>query len=491
MRTWVQAARSAASRGAAFATAGASALALYSTPQAECSAQPSRVQSGETARHKVVVIGGGPAGLSVAAQVMRKIGASEADVAIIEPSEFHYYRPGWTLAAGGITPVEKSRRTMGSVIPRGAKWIQAGAGSFDPDKRVVELDGGGRVQYDILVVATGMHLDLKPIKGLREALDDPKSGVVTIWSFDQARKVWDAVHDLRSGVAIFTQPRESRGCGGAPQKIMWLAEDWWRTKSLVRSQVEVEFVTGRDKLFPIQKYADALADIGAERGVQMTYNTELVEVDSKQRMATFLLPSGTRVRRHYDLLHVTPHMGPPPAVRDSKLAHPENGFVDVDQYTLEHVRYPCVFALGDCANLPTSKTAAAITAQAPVVVHNILCAMGKRGFAEEGIDKNSFAQFEPGRRGKALGYAQYDGYSSSPILTKRGGLILAEFKYGGSTKETFPFWFDQAKEVSVFYQLQTGFFPWAYWNLMLTGRWYGPRGVFEPRLKFIDTWLMP
>jgi len=373
--SWLRAVKGVASRGAAVVAAGASAFALAS-PVADCRSKPAPyLGPGDKERHRVVVIGAGPAGLSVAAQIMRKMGKEKADVVIVDPGDYHYYKPGWTLSGGGIVPVDKSRRPMESVMPKDAQWIKQGACAFDPDRRLVILDGGGEVEYDFLVVAMGMHLDLKPVKGLREALDAGDQGVVTIWSYEDNGKVFEAVRNMREGVALFTQPRVSRGCGGAPQKIMWLAEDWWRTKSLVRDKVHVEFVTGRDKLFPIQKYADALAEIGAEREVSMTYDTELVELDGKRRLATFELPSGERVKRHYDLLHVTPHMGPPPAIRDSQFACKENGFMDVDMHTLEHVRYPGVFALGDCANLPTSKTAAAITAQAPVVVHNLLCSM--------------------------------------------------------------------------------------------------------------------
>mmetsp|Transcript_14850 Transcript_14850/g.34597 ORF Transcript_14850/g.34597 Transcript_14850/m.34597 type:complete len:280 (-) Transcript_14850:271-1110(-) len=276
------------------------------------------------------------------------------------------------------------------------------------------------------------------------------------------------------GVALFTQPRKGRGCGGAPQKIMWLADDYWRTKTLVRDNVEVEFVTGRDALFPVPKYAEALAEIGVERGVAVSYNLELVEIDGPNRIATFEDQHGKRSSRHYDFLHVTPHMGPPAVIANSPLADSKSGFVDVNQYTLQHPRFSNVFALGDSANVPTSRTIAAITAQAPVLVQNLIINLQEEGHPA------STSQL-----------ARYDGYTSSPILTKRGGLILAEFRYDGVVKETFPYFFDQSKEVSILYILQTGFFPWAYWNLMLTGRWYGPRGLFEPRIKFVDTWAMP
>ena len=249
-----RAARLATARLAAFAAGGASALAIYSpqsTPS-QCRAEPRTVQPKTSEKHKVVVLGGGSAGLSVAAQLMRKLGRTQADVCVIEPGDYHYYRPHFTLAGAGIVPLERSRRPMADVMPRGAHWVKASAAKLDPDHDRVILDNGGIVEYDYLVLATGMELDLARIKGLKEALAQG-DGVYTHWQYEHVPKVWDAIRELRSGVALFTQPRQSRGCGGAPQKIMWLAEDFWRTGSLVRDAVHVEFVTGRDSLFPIPK----------------------------------------------------------------------------------------------------------------------------------------------------------------------------------------------------------------------------------------------
>jgi len=121
-------------------------------------------------KHRVVVVGGGAAGLSVASQLKHKLGASIADVAIIEPSEHHYYQPSWTLTGGGIAPVEKSRREMGSVMPAGVTWIKDKAESFTPDKNAVIVSDGTRVEYDYLVVAPGIQVDLNSIKGLADTV---------------------------------------------------------------------------------------------------------------------------------------------------------------------------------------------------------------------------------------------------------------------------------------------------------------------------------
>lgn len=345
----------------------------------------------------------------------------------------------------------RSRREMSAVMPRGARWIKSAVERFEPDTNTLVLDNGATIHYEYLIVATGMKLRLDKIPGLEEALQGDH-GVATIWDHRYVTKAWEYIRTLglrdpelkNGGVALFTQPLLGRGCGGASQKIAWLAEDWWRTKTMVRPNLTVEFVSGRPALFPVPKYADALAEIAKERDVHVRCNTELVAVDGPNRIATFQDATGKRIERKYDFLHVTPRMCAPPVIEGSPLAD-STGYVDVDKHTLQHVRYANVFAIGDSANVPTSRTIAAITAQAPVLVHNLIVVMGEETASQ---------------------MARYDGYSSSPILTRRGGLILAEFKYGDgpgappAVKETFPYWFDQGKEVSVFYALQTGLFPW-------------------------------
>ncbi|TXT22338.1 MAG: hypothetical protein FD138_3511, partial [Planctomycetota bacterium] len=146
----------------------------------------------------------------------------------------------------------------------------------------------------------------------------------------------------------------------------------------------------------------------------------------------------------YDMLHVTPPMGPPKFIADSSLAD-SHGWVDVDPATLQHRRFPNVFGLGDCSNLPTSKTGAAIRKQAPILVRNLIAAM----------------------QGQPLS-ARYDGYTSCPVVTGYGSLVLAEFDYDHKPVETFPF--DQSKERWSMWLLKRYVLPVLYWHGMLKGR---------------------
>lgn len=205
-------------------------------------------------------------------------------------------------------------------------------------------------------------------------------------------------------------------------------------------------------MFAVPKYNAKLEQLRQERGVEGLFQHDLIAVDGNK--AIFSRPDGQEnVTKQFDLLHVVPKMGPHAFVRNSVIAN-EAGYIDVDQSSLRHTRFPNIWSAGDASSLPTSKTAAAITAQAPVLVQNLLQTM-------DGKEAN----------------AAYDGYTSCPLVTGYGEVLLAEFKYGGEPKETFS-WLgiDQAVPRRAFYHLKKDFFPWVYYKYMVKGTWGGPKG---------------
>lgn len=395
--------------------------------------------------HRVVVVGGGPAGLGVAARLLR---SGVTDVAILEPSEQHYYQPFWTFVGGGIVTREQSVRPMASVMPKGATWIKDAAAGFDPDQNRLTTTGGKTVSYDYLVVCPGLKIDWDKIVGLPDALG--KDGVCSNYGYDQAPITWQNIQQFKGGNAVFTFPPPPIKCAGAPQKIMYLAEDYFRKQGL-RDKSRVMFYCATPTIFSVPKYANALMEqVVKPRGIEVFFKHSLAEVRAASKEAVFRnADTGEEVVQPYDLLHVVPPMSAPDCVKNSPLANAA-GWVDVDKATTRHVRYPNVFSLGDASGLPTSKTAAAIRAQMPVLADNLLAVMNGGQPA-----------------------AAYDGYTSCPLITGYGKLILAEFDYDLNPKETFPF--DQGKERYSMYLLKRYAIPMIYWDGLLKGyRWPKP-----------------
>ena len=391
-------------------------------------------------RHQVLVIGGGTGGISVAARLCRAM--RNPDVAVLEPTDVHYYQPAWTLVGVLAFDKRKTARPMASVMPRKATWIRDAAASIDPDQRVVTTRGGDSIRYERLVVAAGLSLLWDRIPGLREGLG--RHGVCSNYSFDTVDFTRKAISEFQGGTAIFTHPSTPIKCGGAPQKIMYLADDYWRRKG-IRGKCRIVFVIANPKIFAVQKYADALMKVIERKGIEVRFRHDLVSLNADSGEATIRdLETGGDAVERFDMIHVTPPMGPPEFIAKSPIANAA-GWVEVDSATLRHVRHPEVFALGDCSSLPTSKTGAAIRKQAPVLVSNLLASL-------------------QGREGSAA----YDGYTSCPLVTGYGKLILAEFNYKNEPLETFPF--DQGKERASMYALKKWALPLLYWHGMLKGR---------------------
>jgi len=389
-----------------------------------------------------LIVGGGNAGISVAAQLLIK--DKSLDIAIIDPSDKHYYQPAWTLVGSGAFNIQDTERSESSVIPAGAKWIQEAVESFDPENNSLSTTAGHQYTYDYMVVAPGIQLDWASVKGLPEALGH--DGVSSNYSFQTAPYTFEMIKNLKKGKAIFHNPHTPVKCGGAPHKIMYMASDYWR-KNGVLNDIDIQYWSGAGKLFAVPKYEKTLLNV-AERGhVGLNFMQRLEEIDGPNKKAKFVAMAGDNQGEEtwvdYDIIHVTPPQSSPNFIKKSPLAN-AGGWVDVDKHTLQHPKFSNVFTLGDASGLPTSKTGAAIRKQAPVLVENLLAV-----------------------RGGATLNGNYTGYTSCPLVTGYGKLVLAEFDYDGNPMETFPF--DQSKERWSMYLLKRRVLPWLYWNKILAG----------------------
>ena len=395
-----------------------------------------------TARHHILIVGGGTAGISVAARLLRK---GHVDVAVIEPSSAHYYQPLWTLVGGGQAKASTTRRSEASVMPKGATWIKNAATAVDPENNTVTCSDGATYGYDVLVVCPGIQLDWNRTEGLQEALG--RDGVSSNYRFDLAPRTWDFIRDTRSGSAVFMMPSGPIKCAGAPQKIAYLASDYWR-KQGVLNDIDVHLVVPTPRLFGIPAIADSLDGIAADYGITVHTNAEVTSLDAAAHKVavTSVGEGGSDTMLSYDVLHAVPRQSAPDWIKASPLSTGDGGgYVDIDKHTMQHVRYPHVFSLGDAGSSPNSKTGAAIRKQAPVVVDNI----------------ESFL------RGQPLS-AVYHGYGSCPIVTSSHAMLLAEFDYDLNLTPSFPA-IDPTRPHRAYWYLKKYGLPFMYWNLMLKG----------------------
>jgi len=403
-------------------------------------------------KYKLVIVGGGTGGLAVASQVQKSV----QDVCIIEPQEKHYYQPGWTLVGGGIWKKSSTERDEGSLIPNGHTWVKDKVSSFQPDDNTVTLEDGKKIGYDFLVVSSGIQINWNKIKGLEETLG--KNGVCSNYSFDVVDKTWKFIQEFKGGRALFTQPNTPIKCGGAPQKIMYIAYDHWKRSG---KSADISFFTGMPGIFPSPHYGEILKGICKERGIDVNYKTNLIAVDGDKKEATFMdLDSNKERKEKFDMIHVVPPMSAPKYIADSPISN-EAGYVDVDKGTLQHNKYNNIFGLGDSSSLPTSKTAAAIASQAPIISEKLSAL----------IENRTATKIPP-----------YNGYTSCPIPTGIDKLLLAEFDYTLRPCETFGRLINQDLPRYDMFLMKTLGFPWMYWNGLVTGGWW--KGAMDMKQRF-------
>lgn len=415
-------------------------------------------------RYKVLVIGGGTAGITVAAQLLRK--QPGLKLGIIEPSDKHYYQPAWTLVGAGTFDFNDTEREEKDLIPKEATWIKESAEVIDPENNQVTISHGKQIVYDLLIVATGVQYNWSAIPGLSEGIGSQH--ITSNYDKKYTRYTWQALQEFQGGNALFTQPATPIKCGGAPQKIMYLAEHYFR-KQGKREGANIVFATPGSVIFGTQPFKDALEDIIKDRNIHTFFFHKLVEIRPDRKQAVYevtnpdhkpdpndavnqklgiIIEEDGRVVIPFEFLHTAPPQSAPDFVKNSPLSKESDpyGFVEVDKHNLQHVRYKNVFALGDVAGTPNAKTGAAVRKQAPVVVTHVL----------------NFLKLHQSSN------AEYNGYSSCPIVTGYGRMLLAEFDYDNNAAPSLPI--NTSKPRWDMWILKKYILPWFYWNKMLRGK---------------------
>lgn len=409
-------------------------------------------------KHTILVIGGGTAGIMTASQLLKN--DKNLDIAIIEPSDDHYYQPAWTLVGANEYDFDKTRRSMKSLIPSGVKWIKDYCHSFDPDNNSVTTRNGDIVKYDFLVVAPGLVMAPEMVDGLTESLD---KGMVCS-NYTDPKNTWRVLKEFKGGTALFTQPTTPIKCGGAPQKIMYLAEDYFN-KSGKRANIKVVFATAGTVIFGVKPIAKTLMEVVDRKDIHLRFGHRLVAVDGNKKIAWYemaphesyynekdikVLKEGNRIGIKYDMMHLAPPQAAPKFIRESSLVN-DAKWLSVDKGTMQHTKYKNIFGLGDVAGLPTAKTGAAIRKQVPIVVENIIRLKNHQQLSGE----------------------LYNGYSSCPLVTDIGKMVLAEFDYDNNftpdPKLKQLLISDSSKEHWRLWMLKKYMLPYLYWNKMMKG----------------------
>lgn len=410
------------------------------------------------AKGKIVIVGGGAAGISMASRLKRKL--SNPDITIIDPSDRQFYQPGFTLIAGGVYGADEVWKPQSECMPSGVKWVKDVVKLVHPTQNKVDTAKNGTIDYDFLVLCPGIQINWDKVEGItRETLG--MGNAHSIYDWVGAQRTWPAMREfgLKGGKGVFCDTYTKHKCGGAPKKISLLSWDNARKNNNI-DKIDMHYYTASKQLYDVPYFTTRLAEIYKERNIPVDTNCRIKAVDVHAKRAYFerveTLADGTKrttpFTEDYDFLHFMAPQSAPDFVRDSGLSWTEgnlaaDGWAMTNKETLVHMTYSNIICLGDCAGIPTSKTSAAVGKQLPIAVDNLVSIM--EGRAPEAI---------------------YNGYAACPIITEYGKVLMAEFDYKKEPQITFPLTLlDMSKEQWVAWMLKVYGLKPIYFNLMLTG----------------------
>ena len=367
---------------------------------------------------RIVIAGAGAAGISIATRLSRQLDG--ATIIVIDSRETHFYQPGLTLVATGLWTPSRVEDANTRFMPAGVDWMKDDVVEINADNNQVMTAGGDTVDYDYLVVSTGLQINFDEIDGMSPDLIG-HNGVGCVYANpDHAARTWQAAERYieEGGIGLFTRPRGPIKCAGAPLKVTMIIEDALQERGH-RERAEMHYLPPGEGLFSQPDIDTFLKDyFPSQRDIAIDYNHPLSAIDPDRREATFATPEGPHTME-YDFIHVVPPMSAPDMIRHGELGWRNGmfrGWMEVDQYSMQHRRYPNVFGAGDVVGTPIGKTAASVKAQAPVVADNLVATIA----------------------GQEMPMA-WDGYTSCPLITARGEAMLVEFDYSLAMKPSFAF----------------------------------------------------
>ena len=391
-------------------------------------------------QHDVLIIGGGNAGISLAARLLRD-GAE--DVAVVVGQPVHRYKPLLNYVGAGEATMAELERPMADVMPAGCTWIRDSVEAVDPAAMTVRTRGGRTVGCSTLVLCPGLVEDWAATPGLQSAYTD--GWAASTYVPGSTPQVWPRLSALREGSVVFTVPPEPASCGPTALKPLFMACDSWR-RSGVLARLQVTLVLPAATATGVPEADERLEHTFADFGVEVLRGSRIERVDADAHALTITSPTGRRVLEDVAFAHAVPHYRAPGWIAAAGLARdPSPGLVDIDPRTLRSRSHPSIWAIGDAADVATRPSGGALRKQVDVLARNLVAA----------------------RSGKEL--RRYDGYTVMPITVSRRKLMLNEVDRDNRARPSVPLLNPFTPRRSTWLFDRYGL-PQVYWRRLLRGK---------------------
>lgn len=391
----------------------------------------------------LVILGAGTAGTMMASHLKKKLNKSEWEITIVDQYKTHYYQPGFLFLPFDTYKPEDVKKTIDEFIPKGVKLIREKIDVIDKDSDTVVLEGGKKLKYDILIIATGTKIAPGEVKGMLG--DYWHKTIFDFYTYEGSLALRDKLRVWKGGKLVVHITEMPIKCPVAPLEFAFLADSFFIKKEM-RDKVDITYVTPLSAAFTKEKSAEALGYLLKEKGIKIVTDFAIEHVDGeKGKIVDY---GGEEVP--FDLLVTIPtNMG------DELMARSGFGddlnYVPTDKNTLQTKVKENIFALGDCTNVPASKAGSVAHFQAEILTENILLYI----------------------EGKAL-KPDFDGHANCFIETGHGKALLIDFNYDYEPVEgKFPF--PVVGPLSLLTESRLNHwgklaFRWIYWNMLLPAR---------------------
>ncbi|MCF6291208.1 MAG: NAD(P)/FAD-dependent oxidoreductase [Desulfobacterales bacterium] len=381
---------------------------------------------------RVVILGGGSAGLMAANRLRRAFRRDDLELTVIERRRRHIFQPGFTLLVFGLEEPENLIRPTRDLLLPGVKLMTDSVVKVEPEEKKVLTEKSGDVRYDYLVICTGARVDAGLTPGLKQGIAAGRN-VFTFYNMEGALGLREALDRFDRGTIVSSICEMPIKCPAAPMKFIMMAQDFIRRKGL-RHKCRFIFTTPLPAVFSREPYASLMAGIFKEMDIETIANFTPALVDHEKGVIEDF--RGRKVK--FDLACVTPAHTGDAAMINSPGVGDQAGWVNCDKHKMTARKYDDIYSLGDAPDFPTAKTASGARKQADVLVERMRSLINNEAPV-----------------------ATYDGEIICPVLTRFGKAMFAHFNYEDPLG---PAW-----ESSMYWQVKVHMLRPLYFNLMLPG----------------------
>jgi sulfide:quinone oxidoreductase len=388
----------------------------------------------------IIILGAGTGGTIMANHLNKKLNRDEWQISIIDEREKHYYQPGYLFLPFDIYEPEDIVKPIEKFIPKRVHLITEKIERIEAETNTVWLENKDRLQYDILIIATGARIAPEEVEGMNGK--EWQKSVFDFYTFEGALALRNKLREWQGGKLVVHITEMPIKCPVAPLEFSFLADSFFKHRKM-RDKVEITYVTPMSGAFTKPKATAALDHLLREKNIFIESDFAIAEVDNENKK---IIDYGGR-EIPFDLLVTVPTNKGDDVIERSGLGDDLN-YVPTNKGSLQSLAHENIFVIGDATNIPASKAGSVAHFEAEILIENILRYIKGLPLKED-----------------------FDGHANCFIETGNNRALLIDFNYTHEPVEgAFPFSgfgpLKLLKETKVNHLGKLAF-RWVYWNMLL------------------------